>query len=356
MKATKHSAPRPWTGRGPTGGAPLALLAVGALVCLAVVFAFGGGSVRGHATAASAAATTAAPTSPPSAAGASAESGSEAAEPSAAATAPAPASATPAAAPSAVPPVAPAATRSAAPSSAPPVPPAPAPTHTAPAAPAAAASGSAGPAPATATLAGRIKPGAANQGVATAYDAADGNGSCLYGPADDMMVAAMNYTDYETAKACGAYVSVRTASGAAITVRIVNDCPAPCAPGQLDLSQQAFAKLADLSVGRLPITWTLLSPETAGTISIRYKTGSSKWWCGIQAIGHRNPLAELEVRDGSGWRQLPRADYNYFISADGTGCGGELRLTDIYGQQLTVDGTTVQPDVVQPTRTQFARH
>ncbi|WP_308191766.1 expansin EXLX1 family cellulose-binding protein [Kitasatospora humi] len=216
--------------------------------------------------------------------------------------------------------------------------------------------GTAGTAPATAGLAGRIKPGVTNQGVATAYAAGDGNGSCLYGPSDDLMIAAMNHTDYESAKACGAYVSVRAASGAAITVRIVNECPAPCAPGQLDLSRQAFAKLADLSVGRLPISWTLLSPDTAGTVSIRYKSGSSKWWCGIQALGHRNPLAALEVRGPGGWQQLPRTDYNYFLSTDGTGCGGAIRITDIYGQQLTVDGIPVQPDVAQPTGLQFARH
>lgn len=74
------------------------------------------------------------------------------------------------------------------------------------------------------------------------------------------MIAAMNVTDYESAKACGVYVLVRAAGGATVTVRIVNECPSPCAPGQLDLSRQAFAKLADLSVGRLPINYFLSSP------------------------------------------------------------------------------------------------
>jgi len=206
------------------------------------------------------------------------------------------------------------------------------------------------------SLAGRIKPGVRYRGVATAYEAADGNGACLFGPADDLMIAAMNHTDYESAKACGAHVLVRAANGASITVLITNECPLPCAPGQIDLSRQAFAKLANLSVGRLPITWTLQSPASAGTISIRYKVGSSQWWCGIQAIGHRNPLATLEVRTANGWRRLQRTDYNYFLSPDGSGCGKAIRITDIYGQRLTIDGLAVEPDVVQPTRVQFARH
>lgn len=169
------------------------------------------------------------------------------------------------------------------------------------------------------------------------------------------MIAAMNHTDYESARACGAYVRVRAANGNSITVRIVNECPLPCAPGQLDLSQQAFAELANPSLGRIPVTWTLLSPATPDTLSIRYKTGSSRSWCGVQVIGHRNPVAVLELRTANGWRKLPRTDYNYFLSADGSGCGGAIRVTDLYGERLTVEGIELKPDVVQPTRVQFAR-
>ncbi|MEU4353290.1 expansin EXLX1 family cellulose-binding protein [Streptomyces virginiae] len=208
----------------------------------------------------------------------------------------------------------------------------------------------------TAPSAGRIQPETTYKGVATAYAAGDGDGACLFGPSDDLMIAAMNTTDYESSRACGAYVRVRAASGASITVRITNECPLPCAPGQLDLSEQAFAKLADPKVGRIPITWSLLSPRTSGTISIRYKTGSSPHWCGIQVIDHRNPVARLEVRTTKGWRRLPRTDYNHFLSADGSGCGGAMRITDIYGEQLTVDGTALLPNVAQPTRVQFAQH
>lgn len=212
------------------------------------------------------------------------------------------------------------------------------------------------PASGTAPLAGRIQPQVTYKGVATHYDAADGDGACLYGPSPDLMVAAMNHTDYETSKACGAYVLVRAANGASVTVRITNECPLPCAPGQLDLSKEAFAKLAGLSAGRIPVTWSLLSPSTSDTVSIRYKTGSSRHWCGIQALGHRNPLARLEVKTGSGWSRLTRTEYNYFLAPSGTGCGGALRLTDIYGEQLTVEGVPIRPDVKQATRVQFARH
>lgn len=220
----------------------------------------------------------------------------------------------------------------------------------------ASASGSPSARPGAAPLAGRIRPGTTYRGKATFYEAGDGGGACSFGPAGDMMIGAMNQTDYESAKACGAYVRVRAANGASVTVRITNLCPLPCAPGQIDLSPQAFAKLAKPSLGEVPITWKLLSPSLSTKISIRYKTGSSQWWCGLQVINHRNAVARLEVRAGGGWRRLPRASFNYFVSAHGDGCGKAIRVTDIYGERLTLTGVALSPDVAQPTRAQFARH
>lgn len=208
----------------------------------------------------------------------------------------------------------------------------------------------------SAPLAGRIGPGTTYRGVATFYGT-DGTGACLYDASSDVMTGAMNTADYESSKACGAYVLVRAANGAAVTVRITNECPGDCAPGQIDLSAQAFAKLAAPSAGRIPITWQLLSPGTSQTVSLRYKTGSTQYWCGLQVIGHRNPVARLELRtSGGGWRALPRADYNYFLAEDGGGCGGAVRITDIYGERLTVAAIPVRANAVQATGVQFTRH
>ncbi|HEX6355334.1 expansin EXLX1 family cellulose-binding protein [Actinophytocola sp.] len=203
-----------------------------------------------------------------------------------------------------------------------------------------------------APLSGRIKPGVDYDGVATFYST-DGSGACGYDPSSDPMTAAMNQTDYEASNACGATVLVQAANGASVTVRITNLCPSPCRVGQLDLSAEAFAMLAEPRLGEIPITWKLISPNATGSISIRYKVGSSQYWCGIQVINHRNPLARLEVRAGAGWKQLSRTDYNYFLSEDGSGCGGAIALTDIYGQRLVVDPLPVRADVVQPTSVQF---
>lgn len=215
---------------------------------------------------------------------------------------------------------------------------------------AAAASGSA-----AAPLAGRIKPGTTYHGVATWYRTNGGGGACLFDNAGPL-TAAMNWSDYEGSKACGAYVQVRASNGATVTVRITNECPAPCRVHQLDLSPQAFAKLAAPKTGQISVTWRLLSPQISGGIALRYKVGSSRYWCAIQVINHRNPVARLEVRAGRTWRNLARTGYNYFLSPKGSGCGSSIRVTDIYGQRLVAPALPIKPDVTQRTALQFTRH
>lgn len=210
-------------------------------------------------------------------------------------------------------------------------------------------------APVNPPVAGKITPGVPHNGPATSY-ASDGGGACSYDPGPDPLTVAMNWSDYENSKACGAYVLVKAANGKSITVRVTNLCPAPCRVGQLDLSREAFAMLADLKAGEIPVTWTLVSPPLTKKISVRYKTGSSQWWCGIQVIDHRNPVARLEVQAGGQWKELKRMEYNYFLSESGAGCGGAVAITDVYGERLVVNALPVKPDAVQPTSLQFAAH
>ncbi len=124
-------------------------------------------------------------------------------------------------------------------------------------------------------------------------------------------------------------------------------------PGAIDLSKEAFEKIAPVSAGRVPITWRLLSPADLGSFSFRYKSGSSQYWCGIQVRNHRNPVRSLAVQSGSSWITLKRQDYNYFLSEGGDGCGGTIRVTDIYGNQITQTGIKISPDTDQRGQGQF---
>ncbi|MGQ9548054.1 MAG: expansin EXLX1 family cellulose-binding protein [Roseiflexus sp.] len=175
-------------------------------------------------------------------------------------------------------------------------------------------------------------------GEGTYYDA-DGTGNCSFDPSpDDLLVAAMNHADYDTAALCGAFIEIFGPKGR-VTVRIVDRCP-ECARGDVDMSRQAFARIADLSAGRVPIRWRIVSPELTGPIAYRFKEGSSQWWTAVQIRNHRNPIARFEyLRSDGQWQTVPRAMYNYFVAGSGMGPGPyTFRVTDMDGNVLTDTG------------------
>jgi len=177
-----------------------------------------------------------------------------------------------------------------------------------------------------------------HDGIATYYYAT-GNGACLFGESPgDLMVTALNAEEYDNANWCGAYVHVVGPSGE-VTVRIVDLCP-ECEAGHLDLSLEAFAEIAPVHLGRVDIEWQVISPNLSGPIAYHFKDGSNQWWTAVQIRNHRNPIATLEYWNGSGWVNVPRTSYNYFVQTNpGMGPGPyTFRVTDHYGNVLTDSG------------------
>ena len=185
------------------------------------------------------------------------------------------------------------------------------------------------------TLPAPIPFGPVHTGEGTYYNAT-GEGNCAF-PAspENMMVAAMNHSDYADAALCGAYVQAIGPNGA-IIVRIVDRCP-ECAPGDIDFSREAFAEIADLVAGRVPISWQLVSYPLDGPIVYHFKDGSNQWWTAVQIRNHSNPIAKLEALDSNGiFQEIPRKSYNYFVADSGLGPGPyTFRVTDVFGQTLT---------------------
>lgn len=176
-------------------------------------------------------------------------------------------------------------------------------------------------------------------GEGTYYVEANGGGNCSFDPTPgDLMVAAMNETQYASADLCGAHVVVAGPRGS-VTVRIVDRCP-ECRPGDLDLSPAAFDRIAERSQGRVPISWRVISPSLSGPIVYHFKDGSNQWWTAVQVRNHRNPIAKLEYRNGAGqWVTVQRERYNYFVDPNGMGPGPfTFRVTDSYGNVLTDSG------------------
>lgn len=172
-------------------------------------------------------------------------------------------------------------------------------------------------------------------GEATYYDAT-GAGNCSFEPSPgDLMVAAMNGVDYAGAAWCGGCVEVTGPLGK-VVVRIVDQCPG-CAKGDLDLSREAFAMIADLSAGRVQMTWNEVACPVTGPIAFHHKDGTNEFYTAIQVLNHRYPIATLETREdaASAWEPIPRVTYNYFIPDGGLGTGPyALRTTDTRGHVL----------------------
>ena len=167
-----------------------------------------------------------------------------------------------------------------------------------------------------------------------------GGGNCSFPmPGSAVLTAAMNAADYNGSQACGAYIEVTNLNTQqTVVVRIDDQCPG-CGVGDVDLSQEAFAKISPLGVGQIPITWKYVSGPSSPA-KVYFKEGSSQWWAGIQVREHRNPVAALAYRatgSGAAYNNLGREAYNYFIAPNGMGAGPyDLRITDVFGQVLDV--------------------
>jgi expansin (peptidoglycan-binding protein) len=206
----------------------------------------------------------------------------------------------------------------------------------------------------TGAAGGSTAAGAQTSGEATHYElASGGTGNCSYpSPPAGQLYVALPPSEYGGSAACGSYLQVSGPDGS-VTVEVVDQCP-ECQAGHIDLSEQAFAKIAPLSAGLVPVTYrTLADPPLPEPLSILVKTGSSAYWLALLPINNGNPLATVAVSQGSGgWQELSRTTYGYWLASSGAGPGPfSVRLTDSLGHQATMHGITISPGVVQPTGT-----
>ena len=174
---------------------------------------------------------------------------------------------------------------------------------------------------------------ASEPGVITYYDAT-GEGACSFDATpDDLDVAAMDQTEYDDSAVCGECVAITGPKGN-LTVRVVDLCP-DCEKGHLDLSEEAFAKLADVSLGHVAVTWKVVECAVEGNLGYNYTDGVSQYWFALQVTNSRLPIAKLEIKHGTTFAEVDRQSYNYFVDGNGSGPGPvTVRVTSVDGQQL----------------------
>ncbi len=191
---------------------------------------------------------------------------------------------------------------------------------------------------------------AQTSGVATHYVLTPGDGNCSYpGLPNGGLFVALSPSEYAGSAACGSYVQVTGPDGS-VTAEVVDQCP-PCQAGHVNLSEQAFQRIAPLAAGEVPVSYhTIVDPPLPGPLSVLVKTGSNPYYLALLPIGAGNPLASVQVSSPAhGWQPLTRTSYGYWLAASGAGAGPfTVRLTDSAGHQATLTGITLSPGVVQP--------
>jgi len=184
-------------------------------------------------------------------------------------------------------------------------------------------------------------------GRATYYQAA--TGACGIPVTDPQaMITAVAEHLWEGSAVCGRCIRVTGPLGT-IVVEITDQCPAGPNPqwcagdaAHLDLSEAAFAAVANPVRGVAYIEWEVVECPVAGDASLLNVDGSNPWWYAVFALDIRQGVTGLEIRDsstGASWFEGDRQNWNAFVVQTGYQMvlPYDVRLTGISGEVLTAD-------------------
>ncbi|MBM0277582.1 expansin EXLX1 family cellulose-binding protein [Micromonospora tarensis] len=188
-----------------------------------------------------------------------------------------------------------------------------------------------------------------HKGKASFYDAGRSGGNCSFpGPPADRLYVALGASQYAGSAACGSFLEVTGPKGK-VRVMVMDQCGG-CGTSKIDLSTEAFSKIADRSQGIASVTYrAVVNPPLDGGLTFRLKGGASRYWFAVQVGNHGNPLRSVEAKGTSGgFRKAARQSDNYWTIDGGIGPGPfTIRVTDGYGHQATATGVKLVTKQVQ---------
>jgi hypothetical protein len=147
---------------------------------------------------------------------------------------------------------------------------------------------------------------------------------------------------YDNSNYCGVCVEVTGKKGTQI-IQIVDQCPSCQVEGDIDLSPAAFQVIVgDLNIGKSMISWKAVACPLAGK-NIRVSTqGSNQWYAKVIIEQHVNKIKAVEIYNNSSWKSLTReADNGWTTSGVSIPGNTQVRITDIFNEQVVVDGVEI---------------
>ncbi|CAI7603273.1 unnamed protein product [Penicillium glandicola] len=178
-------------------------------------------------------------------------------------------------------------------------------------------------------------------GEATFYGGNVAGGTCSfsgYTLPSGLYGTALSLAIWDDAANCGTCVSVTGPNGNSIKAMVVDQCP-ECESNHLDLFQDAFAELADISLGVIDTTWSFVSCDLDGPLKLKNKEGTSAYWFSMQVVNANEAVTALEVSTdgGSSWQSTTRTYYNFFENSSGFGTSTvDVRITGSSGNTVVV--------------------
>lgn len=140
---------------------------------------------------------------------------------------------------------------------------------------------------------------------------------------------------------CGMCVNMVGPGGTHI-VQITDECP-DChehnsGHTDIDLSTPAFAAVVGpQSIGRADITWSEVACPWTSPLQVIVQ-GSNEWFAKVIIANHVNRIAKVEVMFGGSWVAMTRKVDNSWEKGSINGASKDFRITDIYGEEITVSG------------------
>lgn len=180
-----------------------------------------------------------------------------------------------------------------------------------------------------------------------------GSGACSM-PIVDGQTAALNAVQWDGSAHCGECLQIFGPSGS-VVVQITDECP-ECAAGDIDLTESAFAQIADPILGRVPINWHLVDCPVSGPIHFGVDPGGNQYYISLLPHNHRQGVADLSLTIGGGYVTMARQNYDYFVYNSSTPVSApiDVRITSNAGETLTETLSTLMPGADNTGQSQFA--